>query len=160
MRNMKKIMTAVIALCLCLSFAGTFVGCSGTDEPKTTVTSEEWTAAFNLTNATASGYLTENGQQESVIFKIDDTVYYSENDGYSAFCVEKDGKYYLYAEGDKEGQEIDGFSISVGAVLRSFHLPEYEKFSYDEKSASYVSENPEYPEGLRKFNLYFNDGNQ
>lgn len=125
---------------------------------KTTVTETEWDAAFALTNATARGYLTENGEQEPVLFKIDDTVYYSENDGYIAWAIEEDGEYYMYSNSSSEGQLLNGFSIAVSTMLMSFHLPEYESFTYDEAIKSYVCINNGYPAAYYKFNLYFENG--
>ena len=125
---------------------------------KTTVTEAEWNAAFALTNATASGFLTENGEQEPVLFKIADTVYYSENDGYIAWAVQKDGEYYMYSVNNSEGQLLNGFSIAVSTMLMSFHLPEYASFTYDETTKSYTCINDGYPESCYKFNVYFENG--
>ncbi|MBQ8372483.1 MAG: hypothetical protein IJX38_06085 [Clostridia bacterium] len=122
---------------------------------KTTVTEAEWNAAFALTNATASGFLTENGEQDSVLFKIADTVYYSEINDYIAWAVEKDGEYYMYSVNNSEGQLLNGFSIAVSTMLMSFHLPEYASFTYDETTKSYTCINTDYPEAYYKFNVYF-----
>ena len=85
----------------------------------TTVTESEWKAAFELNNATATGYLTENGEKEEVLFKLDKTVYYSEMEGYAAWVTEKDGKFYMV---DNEGDEfeIDNFAINISSILMSF----------------------------------------
>ena len=125
---------------------------------KTTVTEAEWNAAFALTNATASGFLTENGEQDSVLFKIADTVYYSEINDYIAWAVEKDGEYYMYSVNNSEGQLLNGFSIAVSTMLMSFHLPEYASFTYDETTKSYTCINADYPEAYYKFNVYFENG--
>lgn len=125
---------------------------------KTTVTEAEWKAALELNNATATGFLTENGEKEDVLFKLDKTVYFSEMDGYSAWVIEKDGKFYM-TDGKGAENEIPNFAINVGSVLMSFHLPEYSKFTYNESSKAYSCVNGEdYPDTFNKYNLYFEDG--
>ena len=109
-------------------------------------------------NVTATGFIAENGENEPVVFKIADTVYYSENDGYVSWVVLENGEYYLYSNENSEGQQIKAFSVSVNTILASFHLPSYDKFSYDEVTKSYVTQKPEYPEQIRKFNLHFENG--
>ena len=125
---------------------------------KTTVTEAEWKAALELNNATATGFLTENGEKEDVLFKLDKTVYFSEMDGYSAWVIEKDGKFYM-TDGKGTEDEIPNFAINIGSVLMSFHLPEYSKFTYNESSKAYSCINGEdYPDTFNKYNLYFEDG--
>ena len=125
---------------------------------KTTVTEAEWKAALELNNATATGFLTENGEKEDVLFKLDKTVYFSEMDGYSAWVIEKDGKFYM-TDGKGAEDEIPNFAINIGSVLMSFHLPEYSKFTYNESSKAYSCVNGEdYPDTFNKYNLYFEDG--
>lgn len=149
---MKRIVCLIISVILCFSL----VACGGGSS--TTVTEEEWASALALKNATASGFLTENGKQEPFTFKVADTVYYSENDGYTAWCLEEDGKFYMYSNDNREGQLVSGISISVGGILTSFHIPEYEKFIYDETKSAYVSQNAEYPAAFYEYNIYFEDG--
>ena len=125
----------------------------------TTVTEAEWKAAFALTNATANGFLVENGEKETVLFKIDKTVYYSELEDYIAWVTQKDGIYYMYNNQNSEENRIgESFTINVSTILMSFHLPEYSKFTYSEETKSYICTNEDYPDEYYKFNLYFENG--
>ena len=122
----------------------------------TTVTESEWKTAFELNNVTVEGYLTENGDKEDVLFKLDKTIYYSEVEGYSVWVVEKDGKFYMTDNEGTKDYEIEDFSINVGSALMSFHLPEFSKFTYDENIKAYTCINTEdYPDAFYKYNVYF-----
>ncbi len=103
-----------------------------------TVTKEQFDAAFLLDNVTVNGYLTENGEQEPVMFKVTSTMYYSENDGYVAYAIKLGDDWYMYEENRACGQLVQGFASNVGMTVRSFHLPAYEAFTYDEAKQAYT----------------------
>ena len=153
---MKKLTTLLLISLLLLSFLAGLVACGG--KSKTTVTAEEWAAALAENNATVEGFLTENGKQEHVLFKITEELYFSDNDGYRAYCVEREDGWHIYAEGNTEGPRIDGFTPTVGTTLTSFRLPAYDAFTYDEKLGAYTVRNKNYPEAYHFFRLYFEDG--
>ena len=159
---MKKSILAIFTVLLSFFMGITVTACNKAKtengEIKTTATKSEWDSALTLKNVTAKGFATENGKQETVLFKIADTVYYSENDGYISWGIEKNGEYYVYTNDSQEWQKVNGVKISVGTILMSFHLPEFESFNYDEATKSYVCENPDYPDAYYKYNVYFENG--
>ncbi len=153
---MKKTLSLLLTALLLLSSLVGLISCGG--EGATTVTAEEWAAALAESNATVEGYLTENGKRELILFKITEKLYFSDNDGYRAYCVEREDGWHVYAEGNTEGPRIDGFTPTVGTALMSFHLPAYEAFTYDEKLGAYTVRNKNYPATHYSFRLYFEDG--
>lgn len=106
---------------------------------KTTVTEEEWSAAFLKDNFTITGYVTERDRRESLTMKITPSAIYTENDGYESYLILKEGEWYLcYTEGI--GNLMKGVSASVQFTLQSFHAPsDFADYTYDEEARAYKS---------------------
>ena len=124
---------------------------------KTTVTEEEWNAAFAISNFTANGYITERDRQEDLLMKSTESAMYTQNDGYSSMVVKMDDGWHMVAEG-QIGPIMNGVEPAVIFLMRSFHLPEYDKFTYDEATRSYVYVKSVASAGFYQFNVYFEEG--
>lgn len=161
---MKRILCLILAVLLALCALLALFACQSTGnggdggKPRATVSALEWAAAFDMTNVTATGYLTERDERESVLFKAADTAYFSELDGYRSYYIKRDGDYYFYEDDDTEGIKFNlGISISVGMILMSYRIADYSDFTFDEATQSYYT-----TEGLRtgaaRYDLYFENG--
>ncbi|MBQ4269727.1 MAG: hypothetical protein IJB97_08795 [Clostridia bacterium] len=160
MRKLRSLFVA--SACCSVAFVGvTFAACQENEKTNTNVTTvseAEWEDALALENFTAIGFLTENGEQEPVIFKGTATAYYSENDGYTSWCVKRTDGWYMYAGESGDGQIVEEFTSAVDSVLRSFHLPDFSAWDYVETQKAYVCVNADYPENCYRFSAYFKGG--
>ncbi|MBP3436510.1 MAG: hypothetical protein J6K61_01215 [Clostridia bacterium] len=151
---MKKLMSILFAVCICLSVCGALSSCEG--QQKTTVTEAEWNAAFEADNVTVEGFITERDEQESLLMKITKEAIYTENDGYISFVKKLEDGWHFYKNG-QFGSVVNGVSASVRFAMQSFHLPEYASFIFDEETKSYVYIN-QGTSGFYQFNVYFENG--
>ena len=119
---------------------------------KTTVTSDEWIAAFNMSNFTLNGYVTERDRQESVLMEITDDLIHTENDGYVTWAVKQDDGWH-FAQNGVIGPVVNGISATVGFSVQVFHIPDYDGFTYDEISKAYVC-----VKGNYRYAVYFENG--
>ncbi|MBQ4071523.1 MAG: hypothetical protein IJD51_03835 [Clostridia bacterium] len=152
---MKRIVSFILSVCLLFGVLAALASCDGA---VTTVSAEEWESALKRDNFTVSGYLTENGEQESLAFKAAEDVYYSENDGHSAWVIKQEEGWYMYPDGDVDGQWLPSFGATVGFTLISFRLPEFSAFTYDDKLSAYVTANEDNPAAYYEYRVYFSDG--
>lgn len=121
---MKKIISIILSVCMLFGLGMTLISCGGSDgTPVTTVTADEWAAAFAKENFMKDGVL-------NVTVTMD---------------TSWDGKkIHLFADGKKkcgdsveEGWDIERFIRSDYSVLD--FADAYEIFSYDEARSVYVA---------------------
>ena len=124
---------------------------------KTTVTEAEWNAALAISNFTITGFVTERDRQESLTMKMTDSLIYTENDGNEQYIAKKDDGWHI-TNGIAFGAVINGVSASVEFAMRSFHMPEYASFTYDEEARAYVFVKADSASGFYKFSVYFENG--
>lgn len=146
----------ILTLTISLSVL-TFMSCgSDNGDMDTTVTKQEWNEALASSNFTIRGFVTERDRQESLVMKVTDSIIFTENDGRETFVVKQDDGWHM-TNGTDIGPVINGVSASVEFAIRSFHVPEYESFVYDEQTKSYVYINSD-SFGFYQFSVFFENG--
>ena len=154
---MKKLTLLLFALCLCISTAFTLTACNG--EPETTVTKKAWDEALTKSNFTVTGFITERDARESLMMEITEKHIHTENEGYTMYVTEKDGAWYVTNDGVQIGSVVKGVDASVRFAANFLRLPEYESFTYDEETKSYLYlKASAEASGFYQINVYFEDG--
>ena len=156
---MKRLFSFLLIALLSFSLLLGLASCTGAGNGalKTTVSEAEWNAAFEASNVTASGYVTERDRQESLLMQITSDAIFTENDGYTSLVIKKDGNWHSVREGVLSSQ-MNGVSASISFLMRSFRLPSYESFTYDEQTKSYRYVKSEGSSGFYQFDVYFENG--
>ncbi len=156
---MRKLFSLLLASLLFCSVLLGVVSCTGTGAGalKTTVSEAEWNAAFAQSNVTVNGYVTERDRQETLLMQITSDAIFTENDGYTSLVVKKGETWHSVRDGVLSSP-MNGVSASVSFLMRSFRLPSYESFTYDEQTKSYLYVKGEGESGFYQFNVYFENG--
>ena len=181
---MKKLVSLLLVVFMCASLGVVLTSC-GASDPKTTVSAEEFAAAFNLDDNWEFVFEAENSAQQQKIqmtYKRDgnkfvatqtvlSTVDNSELFSYEQYGEIADNVFYMYwydSEAEAYAKEASEDSVEeciadfVSEVLPDF-LKDYSKFTYSEENKNYVAESlvqgeGEYATTLNNVTLAFEDG--
>ena len=176
---MKKIVSLLLTLCLCLSLIAALSACQKESEKneeqqteqteqveqtnKTTVTKDEFIAAVSIDNYTLTAKVYENGKDPYTISrKATDSAFVQSMTNYSLYTVKKNGVWYDLREENGAYVGTPGYYTSAKLCDLVLHIDDlgafYDKLSYIEEDGCYYLTGIDSEDDDMEYRFYFENG--